>query len=163
MARGTPSMTALLGLLAVAGYQNREKIGDLIGKAKEALTQSPPETPADSANTSGGLLNDFDKMFGEKEAGPTLSTGLNDVAEQFRKTGQGNTVDSWIGKSTNQQLNPASLQQSLGDDMLDELVAKTGLSKTDLLARLSTSLPEAVDTFTPDGSLPSADQASRYR
>ena len=163
MARGTPSMTALLGLLAVAGFQNRDKIGDLIGKAKEALTQSSATAKPGGADSEGGLLNDFDKMFGEKEAGPTLSTGLNDVAEQFKKTGQSDTVDSWIGKTANQQLNPASLQASLGDDMLDELVAKTGLSKADLLARLSTSLPQAVDNFTPDGQIPSADQASRFR
>ena len=30
MARGMPSMVALLGLLAVAGYQNRDKLGGLL-------------------------------------------------------------------------------------------------------------------------------------
>ena len=30
MSRGFPSMTALLGLLAVAGYQNREKLGEML-------------------------------------------------------------------------------------------------------------------------------------
>ena len=31
MSRGFPSMTALLGLLAIAGYQNRDKIADMLG------------------------------------------------------------------------------------------------------------------------------------
>ena len=31
MARGLPSMTALLGLLAVAGFQNRDRLGELFG------------------------------------------------------------------------------------------------------------------------------------
>ena len=31
MNRGFPSMTALLGLLAVAGYQNRDKIAEMLG------------------------------------------------------------------------------------------------------------------------------------
>ena len=31
MSRGFPSMTALLGLLAVAGYQNRDKLAELLG------------------------------------------------------------------------------------------------------------------------------------
>ena len=31
MSRGMPSMVALLGLLAVAGYQNREKIAEALG------------------------------------------------------------------------------------------------------------------------------------
>ena len=30
MARGMPSLAALLGLIAVAGYQNRDKIGEFI-------------------------------------------------------------------------------------------------------------------------------------
>ena len=30
MSRGFPSMTALLGLLAIAGYQNRDKIAEVI-------------------------------------------------------------------------------------------------------------------------------------
>ena len=29
MSRGYPSMTALLGLLAIAGYQNRDKIAEM--------------------------------------------------------------------------------------------------------------------------------------
>ncbi len=31
MSRGFPSMTALLGLLAVAGYQHRDKIAEMLG------------------------------------------------------------------------------------------------------------------------------------
>ena len=31
MSRGLPSMTALLGLLAIAGYQNRDKIAEMLG------------------------------------------------------------------------------------------------------------------------------------
>jgi uncharacterized protein YidB (DUF937 family) len=30
MSRGYPSLTALLGLLAIAGYQNRDKIAELL-------------------------------------------------------------------------------------------------------------------------------------
>ena len=35
--RGMPSMVALLGLLAFAGYQNRDKIAGAIKDAQEAL------------------------------------------------------------------------------------------------------------------------------
>src|SRR6478752_650885 len=31
MSRGFPSMTALLGLLAVAGFQNRDKLAEMLG------------------------------------------------------------------------------------------------------------------------------------
>ena len=35
MSRGMPSMVALLGLLAVAGYQNRDKIAEMLGGLKQ--------------------------------------------------------------------------------------------------------------------------------
>ena len=35
MSRGMPSMVALLGLLAVAGYQNRDKIAEMLGGRKQ--------------------------------------------------------------------------------------------------------------------------------
>jgi hypothetical protein len=34
MSRGYPSMTALLALLAVAGYQNRDKIAEWLNAAQ---------------------------------------------------------------------------------------------------------------------------------
>lgn len=33
MSRGMPSMTALLGMLAIAGYQNRDKLADIFRNA----------------------------------------------------------------------------------------------------------------------------------
>jgi uncharacterized protein YidB (DUF937 family) len=40
MSRGFPSMTALLGLLAIAGYQNRDKIAEMLS----GLGQKKPGT-----------------------------------------------------------------------------------------------------------------------
>ena len=156
----TPSLTALLGLLAVAGYQNRDKIGDLIGKAKDALSQQ-----GQSASGSDGqpALNDFSQMFDDNKAGDTLSSGLGDVVDEFKQAGHADTADSWVGQSANQQLNPGTLQSALGDETLNDIAAKTGLSKADILARLSTSLPDAIDSFTPDGRLPSSSEAARFK
>ena len=50
MSRGLPSMTALLGLLAIAGYQNRDKIAEMLG----GLGQNKPG--ADGQGGIGGLL-----------------------------------------------------------------------------------------------------------
>ncbi|MCP2057668.1 hypothetical protein ACVIW3_003397 [Bradyrhizobium diazoefficiens] len=46
MSRGMPSMTALLGMLAIAGYQNRDKLADMF---RNANTFPPDEArPAKS-------------------------------------------------------------------------------------------------------------------
>jgi uncharacterized protein YidB (DUF937 family) len=40
--------------------------------------------------------------------------------------------------------------------VLATLSQQTGLSREELLSRLATTLPEAVDKYTPDGRLPAA-------
>ena len=93
----------------------------------------------------------------------TAFFGLGIGDGQFNQSGHGDTVGSWVGKGQNRPLDPQSLQAALGDDTLDELSARLGLSKADILARLSASLPTAVDAFTPEGRLPNAAEASRFR
>ena len=41
MSRGFPSMTALLGVLAVAGYQNRDKLAELLAGVTGSNAGSP--------------------------------------------------------------------------------------------------------------------------
>jgi len=51
MSRGYPSMTALLALLAVAGYQNKDKIAEWIGSGQHnpGATMLPPQSGASAA------------------------------------------------------------------------------------------------------------------
>jgi len=44
MSRGMPSMTALLGLLAIAGYQNRDKLAEML-KGASANNPTPGGGP----------------------------------------------------------------------------------------------------------------------
>jgi hypothetical protein len=44
MSRGMPSMTALLGLLALAGYQNRDKLAELLKGAGRSNPQPGSST-----------------------------------------------------------------------------------------------------------------------
>jgi len=46
------------------------------------------------------------------------------------------------------------MEQAIGADTLDELSERTGLSKDEILARLTRELPTAVDRYTPEGRLP---------
>ena len=73
MSRGYPSMTALLGLLAVAGYQNRDKIAEMLRGAQSnpADPAIPPGTGPREA-TSGNLGG----ILGGASIGDMLSGGL---------------------------------------------------------------------------------------
>jgi uncharacterized protein YidB (DUF937 family) len=90
-----------------------------------------------------------------------LSGGLRDLVERFKETGQGEAADSWVRKGPNQQLGSNQLEQAIGPDVLNTLSQRTGLSREELLARLTRELPDAVDTFTPEGRLPTEDEATR--
>ena len=149
MSRGMPSMTALLGMLALAGYQNRDKLMEMFNNATGAKTDSGGQAraPGDTSNVFGGLL-------GGGGAGGLLGGGLGELLEQFGKNGQGEAAESWVGPGPNKEISPPQLKQAIGQDVLATLVKQTGLSQEELLARLSRELPTAVDRYTPDGRLP---------
>ena len=156
MSRGMPSMTALLGLLAVAGYQNRDKIKEMLG----GLKQEPGAGPGQD-NQQGGVLGKLGGILGGASAGGVLSGGLRDLVERFKQNGQGQAADSWVKPGPNQQLGPDQLEQAIGPDVLNTLSQQTGLSREELLSRLTRELPAAVDKFTPEGRLPTEDEAAR--
>jgi uncharacterized protein YidB (DUF937 family) len=151
MSRGMPSMTALLGMLAMAGYQNRDKLAEMLNNAAGSV--SKPESGG-QPRAQGDLLSGLSSMLGGAGVGSLLGGGLSELLEQFTKNGQGETAESWVGHGPNKEVSPPQLKQAIGQDVLAALVQQTGLSQEELLARLSRELPTAVDKYTPDGHLP---------
>lgn len=164
MAKGMPSMVALLGLLAVAGYQNRDKLGSVLG----GLGGPASNDPNASTHPQGGLegmLGGLGGALGGAGAGGLggiLSGGLGDLLDRFNGSGQGTKAQSWVQDGANEEIGASDLEQTLGADTLDELQQKTGLSKAELLDRLAKVLPDAVNRLTPAGRLPTEDEASRF-
>jgi uncharacterized protein YidB (DUF937 family) len=95
-------------------------------------------------------------LVGGAGAGGILSDGLGGLVDQFKQAGQGNIADSWVKTGPNQPVSKNQLEQVIGSDVLSALVERTGLSRDELLARLSKELPDAVDKLTPDGRIPNA-------
>jgi len=158
MSRGMPSMIALLGLLAVAGYQNRDKIAEMLGGSSQA--SHGPGQP-DVPSGEGGLLGNLGGLLGGASVGSVLSGGLGELVDRFRQSGHGQAADSWVGSGPNHPLGQTQLEQAIGPDVLNTLSQRTGLSREDLIARLTRELPAAVDKFTPQGRLPTDAEAAR--
>jgi uncharacterized protein YidB (DUF937 family) len=148
-------MTALLALLAVAGYQNREKIAEWLG----GTGQGKPG--AGGQGGIGGLVTQLRNSLGGATAGGVLSGGLGELVDRFRQSGQAETAESWVRTGPNRPCTPAQLEQALGPEVLDTLSKQTGLSRDDVLARLCRELPDAVDKYTPQGRLPTEGELSR--
>ena len=147
-----PSMTALLTVLAVAGYQNRDRLGQLLGAPAQG--DSAPRGLGDEAGRQGGEA--LGGAMAGAGLGGVLAQGLRDVVESFRSAGQGEIADSWVGHGPNKPVAPATLAGAIGADTLDALTRQTGLSRKEILTRLSRDLPRTVDSATPEGRLPQA-------
>jgi uncharacterized protein YidB (DUF937 family) len=100
----------------------------------------------------GGLLG----SLGGGGVGGLLGGGLGELVESFRQNGHGDVAESWVGTGPNKEVAPDQLEKAIGPDVLSHLTQQTGLSREELLARLSKELPQAVDKYTPEGRIPSA-------
>jgi uncharacterized protein YidB (DUF937 family) len=107
----------------------------------------------------GGLLGG---ALAGGAAGSLLNGGLGSLLEQFQQNGQGQAAASWVGKGPNQDISESDLAKSIGSEDIDALAQHTGLSRNELLSGLSRELPNAIDELTPDGRLPTDQEASRW-
>ncbi|AND92881.1 bll8024 [Bradyrhizobium diazoefficiens USDA 110] len=149
MSRGMPSMTALLGMLALAGYQNRDKLAEMF---RNATTGQPAAGNKDSLSS---MLGNLGGLVGGGGVGSLLNGGIGELLEHFKQNGQGDAAQSWVDHGPNREVTPPELKQAIGPDVLQKLEQQTGLSQQEILDRLSRELPTAVDKYTPDGRVPS--------
>mgnify|MGYP001551855325 FL=1 len=117
---------AALGILA---YKNRDKIGGVLGDLGDSLGVTPGSS------------------------GPSVG-GLGDLLDGFKNAGHGDAADSWVGTGPNKAIAPEHVEKAISPEVLDQLAQQTGMSRADILERLSKDIPEAVNEMTPDGKLP---------
>lgn len=162
--RGMPSLLALLGLVAVAGYQNRDKLGQMLGQGQQE-GQSGNNDGFFARDTSGAV-NGAGRILGKTatDVGGSLMGGLNELLDVFRNAGQKEQADSWVTPGVpTQGLTRDQVEASIGRDVISDLARDTGLDYDELLDRLAKSIPEAVDRATPDGEFPHSDDEIRQR
>lgn len=80
--------------------------------------------------------------------------GVSGVVHQFQQQGFGDTVKSWVGTGPNMPITPDEMHQAIGPDLMNQLATKLGMTPQELAARLSTTLPTAIDKLTPAGVVP---------
>jgi uncharacterized protein YidB (DUF937 family) len=183
----SPIMMALLGLLAYKALKGR---GGQAAHPSGTDQRMPPGGTASAGTAGGGLGDILGGLFGGKPgssgsgarpggslsdlfpgglggvlggaaAGSVLSGGLGNLMKELQDKGHGRAAQSWVGTGPNEEIAPKDLANALGSDTLNTLSKQTGLSVDDLLAGLSQHLPDLVDQLTPNGRVPTHEEAAR--
>ena len=79
--------------------------------------------------------------------------GLQGLVQQFHDKGLGEVVNSWIGPGGNHPITAEQIQQVIGQDRINTIASKFGMSADDASAKIAQLLPTIVDKLTPDGSV----------
>lgn len=157
----SPAAIALLGLLAVKGFENRDKLGEMLGGLFGG-SKTPGTAGAGGLGEilggGGGILGGL--LGKDSSTGSVVSGGLGDLINKFTQAGHGDVANSWVKDGPDRQPAPNQIEQAVGSDVLDRLAEATGLSRDEILARLGQALPKAVDALTPDSRVPTAQEAN---
>ena len=86
--------------------------------------------------------------------------GLDAVVKDFRTSGFGRQVDSWISTGKNEAISAIEVGQVVGVGKLKELAKATGVDFDKARDLLAEFLPIAIDKATPEGKLPPEEQSS---
>ena len=167
----SPMTMAILGLLAYKAIKSFTGGQQGASPADAGRSAGPASLPTGSAKLgvpsgSPGGLGDLLKgglggLLGGAAAGSVVSGGLNDLLKQFQQSGQGAVANSWIGTGPNKPISPNALASALGADQINTLAAHSGMSREELLDGLSQNLPDVIDQLTPQGRLPTEQEAAR--
>jgi uncharacterized protein YidB (DUF937 family) len=144
---------------------------DIVGSAVPKGSLAKPLILALGALLASGMLFKTgapDDSAERKAATPPddseggLLGGLGGLLNKFQQNGLGDQIDSWIGPGQNKPVAPRQVGSALGPDILKSLAQRSGLSEQELLAQLSQALPGVVDKLTPEGRLPTRQEAARF-
>ena len=161
----SPMAKALLGLLAIYAMKHMRR-ADAPPTQQGRPSSANVGLPGGQGGEAGGGLGDLLRgglggLLGGAAAGTVLNGGLGGLLKQLQEGGQGDTARSWVGTGPNKSISQGDLANALGGGTLDELSQQTGMDRGDLLSGLSKYLPGFVDQLTPQGRVPTEDEAAR--
>src|SRR5262249_50961295 len=120
----------------------------------------PPDTyRQDGEGGLAGILRSI--LGGGSVPGPVLGRGVNNTVRDLEDRGEADTANSWVARGPNRPITPERLEAALGEDAIRDLMQQTGMQRDELLAILSEHLPGVIDHLTPQGRLPTEQEAAR--
>ena len=148
---------ALLAFLAYKAYKG-------MTASQPSPAGAPPRYPEDdrSQDSPGGLAGVLKTIFGGGSVpGPVLRRGVDNTVRDLDDRGHGDIARSWVSRGPNRSISPEQLGSALGEPAIRDLMQQTGMERDELLDMLAQHLPRAIDHLTPDGRIPTDQEAER--
>jgi uncharacterized protein YidB (DUF937 family) len=152
----SPLNMALMGVLAYRTMKGQGRLANILGMSPNAS----PQPQGEGSGILGGL-GSLGGLLGGASAGSVLSGGLGDLLRRFEANGHGDKAQSWVATGANNPIAPGEMEEALGPERVQWLMQQTGMSKDELMSGLSAKLPQVVNRLTPEGRIPTAEEAER--
>jgi uncharacterized protein YidB (DUF937 family) len=117
---------------------------------------------AGAGRGGGGLGGMLGGMLGGGAAGGAVTGGLGELLRRFQESGRGQVADSWVQTGPNRLVSRQDIEGAIDPEVIDVLARQYGMSRDAVLDNLAHDLPEAVDKLTPEGRLPTREEAERW-
>src|SRR5215813_3493497 len=113
------------------------------------------------------IINDVSEQFGLRgKAGPLMTAllslisnertgGLQGFLDQFRRSGLGEIVSSWVSRGSNTPVTTEQLERAVGGDTINRIASNVGVARAAAASALAYMIPRVVDLLTPEGVVPS--------
>ena len=121
----------------------------------DSLARGVAEQVLGGMGQNNSLLGAAAHLVNSPEVG-----GIAGLMKLFAERGQGDAMASWISTGKNLPISPETILGVLGQDRVEQLAGKLGLSSAEMSKALAGALPQLVDKLTPDGKLPAGNEAS---
>ncbi len=155
MSKTTMALVAFLAFKAFKGISPQQP-------AQAGVPSPYPGGHGREPQEPGGLAGVLCTIFGGGSVpGPVLSRGVGNTIQDIERSGHGEIARSWVDRGPNRPITPDKLASALGDDAIRDLTERTGMDREELLEALSEHLPRVIDHLTPEGRLPTEQEASR--
>ena len=105
-----------------------------------------------NSGQQGGLMEVVTGLISNPQTG-----GIQGLITAFEQNGLGHVIGSWVGTGQNLPISADQLQSVLGNEQVQAIAQKLGLSTQDIASHLAQILPQVVDHVTPTGEVPQGD------
>ena len=102
----------------------------------------------------------IDQLSGLMGEGSPIG-GLQGLLGKFEASGLTEQTKSWVAKDVNKPVSAAEVKKALGDDQVQQIASRAGVSTDEAADGLAGLLPDFVDKLTPDGAVPDSAQLQK--